>query len=387
MGRFEDVVLYPETPKTTTQTTGTETIDLPTSGFLSQLNIGWTAACVLSTNPGLDYYNEITKLEVVADGSTILKSMDGKQCRMLAGYHGLDLVNLGWYSRGPGADKQWWTFPMLFGRTPYDSEYMLDMGQYKDPKLIIKWDTTTTSADGETWNADATPLVRFDVRATLYRGAPSGGVKGYIAGREIDSWTCLASTPRRVEIPRGYPLYGIYQRGAYSDDKMMDYFSNVKLDFDNGVWTPINHGFHEFYSLSQQWFPDPLHYLIRKNLINNKQIDMVFGMPYSCEFSGHMDNRARSKYRHEIAWNIQDIRCEESDGTDVTVNVALDTYITGMWPHQYICIPGYRLADEGQVALPTDKWSRIDLETTTASTASTSALMQTYAEYIKPAGQ
>lgn len=386
MGRFEDVVLYPETPKPTSQTTGTETIDLPTGDFLSQVMFGFSAAAGYSTTPALDYYNMITKLEVVVDGSTIIKSMDGKQCRALAAYHGLDMINLGWYGRSPGTDKHWWTFPIMFGRHLYDSEYMMDMSAYKDPKLKIHWDASRTSVDGVTYAAPGTPTVRFDVRATIYRGTPPKGVKGYIAGRELEGWTCLASTPRRVEIPIGYPLYAIYQRAAYDDDKMLDYFSNVKLDFDNGKWTPVNHGYHEFFSLSQQWFPNPFHYTIRKDVKEDYQLDLVFGMPYSFHGLNQNDFRNTIRPKHELTWNIQDLHVEDGAGVNCDVHQPVSAQISGLWPHQYMCIPCYRLADEGQDALPTDPWHRIDLETTTAAGANTSALMQTYAEYIKPGG-
>lgn len=387
MGRFEDVSLYPETPKTTTQTTGTETIDLPTGDFLSQVMLGWSSQCAYSTYPGLDYYNEITRIEVVVDGSTIIKSMDGKQCRMLAAYHGLDLINLGWYSRSPGTDKHWWSFPILFGRYPYDPEYMMDMSAYKDPKLKIHWDTTDTSVDGVTYNCDSTPTVRFDVRATVFRNGSPPGLKGYIAGREIDSWTCLASTPNRTEIPRGYPLYAIYQRGAYVDDKMLDYFSNVKLDFDNGKWTPINHGFHEFYALSQQWFPKPFEYTIRKDVYDGYDLDLVMGMPYTFVGLNQNDNRHMIRPEHELTWNIQELGVEDGSGAAVGTHQPINAHIRGLWPHQYICIPAYRLADVGKDALSTSEWNRIDLETTTGAGANTSALMQTYAEYIKQAGE
>ena len=119
MGHFNNIIIRPKTGETVTQDIGTVYQDLPEMGQLSCLMVDVAAACTFSTTPGLDLHNIFTKIEVLVNGSKVIKSFDMKQARALAHYHGFDLSQLGWYSRqATSGDKTYWTIPILFGRWP-----------------------------------------------------------------------------------------------------------------------------------------------------------------------------------------------------------------------------------------------------------------------------
>jgi len=299
----------------------------------------------------------------------------------------MDLSQFGWYERHDTAEeKMFWNYPIMFGRYPGDKEYMLDMEQYSNPQLRITYNCDQTTVDGETYNASANPYVRSAVQGLIMREGAPAGLKGYIKSTEIDNWSCVQSTTRQVEIPKGNDLLGVMQGARYSDDKLIYYIENMETTFDNGEWQLYDHSYSQLKALDAMHFPRPVKINFRKDLSDGKPIDLCVGVA-NC-FGGATFNTGEAHFglAHECTWNIQDVSLVSNAGAALST-VASEVCISGQFPHQNIYYPFYKYADDDEFGIDTTKYGRIDVKTTTGSAASTSANLQTVAEYVVPTGE
>jgi len=387
MGHFDNIIIRPVTGEVVGQGVGTIYQDLPEKGYLSYLSVDLSMVVAMDTNPGLDHWNAFTKFEVLVDGSKVVKSYDAKQLRAIAHYWGMDLSQLGWYERHDTAEeKMFWHYPILFGRYPGDLEYMLDMERYSNPQLRVTYNCDQTTVDGETYAASANPYVRSGVQGLIMRDGAPKNLKGYIKSTEIDNWSCIVSTTRQTEIPRGNNVIGYMQGARYSDDKMVDYFANHELTFDNGEWQLYDHSYSQLKALDAMVFPREVKINYRKDIGDDLPVDTCLGICNNFSCNNVNEAEAHVGLTHEGTWNIQDVETETNAGAGIAV-LAAEMRFGGRWPHQNMYFPLYKYSEEGEFGIDTTKYGRIDIKTTTGAGASTSANLQTVAEYVVPTGE
>jgi len=381
MGHFDNICIRPITGEVTTSQVGTIYQDLPEKGQLSSLMVDVAGGSTYSTTPGLDLWSAFTKFEVLVDGSKVVKSYDMKQLRALAHYWGFDISQLGYYNRQDvTSDKVFWHCPILFGRFPGDKEYMLDMEQYSNPQLRITYDFSQTTVDGETYAAMASPTIRTAVSGLIWRNGAPSQMKGYIKSTEIDRWSCVVSTTRQVEIPKGNNILGVLQGARYSDDKLIDYIESMELTFDNGEWQLLDHGYMELRELNALWFPREVKQNVYKDICTAQPVDLGLGECRYFAAAPLLDRTSIWTITHEGVWNIQDLVGQAGMG-------AACMTMRGIFPHQNMYIPLYKYSEDDEFGIDTTKYGRIDIKTTTGAGASTSANLQTVAEFLIPNGE
>ncbi|MCK4825826.1 hypothetical protein KA005_59305 [bacterium] len=387
MGHLDNITIRPITGEVVGQGVGTIYQDLPEKGFLSCLMVNLSNVCQLSTNPGLDQWNIYDKFEVLVDGSKVVKSYDAKQLRAIAHYSGMDLSQLGWYGRHDTAEsKMFWNYPILFGRYPGDMEYMLDMERYSNPQLRITYNADKTTVDGETYNASADPYIRSGVEGLIMRDGAPKDLKGYIKSTEIDNWSCIASTTRQTEIPRGNNIIGYMQGSRYSDKKMPGWLYHHELTFDNGEWQLYDHSYSRIKALEAMWYPRPVKIRVRKDLGDELPLDLCVGVCNQFGAASFNQLEAQTSLQHEGTWNIQDLSIVSSAPGNLAL-VASEVYISGQFPHQNCYFPLRHYSEEGEFGIDTTKYGRIDIKTTTDTGINVAQNLQTVAEYVIPTGE
>jgi len=212
--------------KAATMTVGAQyKVDLPTSGLLSFLWLKLSGACVSGATLTGELWrlqDWITDIEIVANGSTIIKKAQFKHFDFLNWlYTGVSPLH-SW--RNYATNTQFEYVPIFFGRHMWDLDYGLDLSKYDSVELRV------------TNNSSATYHSAMDITTLmgLIRENPAGGFAGEIRTEEWREWTTVADEIKYLELPTELPICGIYLRALpdQSSDVAEDHFGNVMLDID-----------------------------------------------------------------------------------------------------------------------------------------------------------
>jgi len=385
MPKIRYAVLVNDKSLTSTTTSGTETVDLPERGIATELVVQVTYTKTSSNDRPLPDFDAITKLEVLVDGSTVVKSLSGQEVRALM-----------WYNKGPfsaggafwgaGGDTDCYTIlTMYFGRFAGDTLYGLDLSKYANVQLKITFDTSTTSVDGLTYDAATSPAVKYNVMVKLLDGAPSGFKNMYVQSREIDNFTATASTEHNVEIPRGFDLKGLLWKSGYLNVTWTSSVGSIKLDFDNGQWVPIDMDHENIKAAFLSWFPEPVKLGWWDKAASadtvNLQVHQLAGMgSMSAAGSGEI------LYYDMHETGLHDIAKFDNAGNAITSQTNNHISVEGWGPMQSIYIPMGQLTDGSVDFIKTTDYGRIDLKITPGSSNNASQKGYVVAEYYKPNG-
>jgi hypothetical protein len=134
------------------------------------------------------------KLEVIANGATIVKSLDVKHLHFLSWLHQGIVPPHFW--RNYATNTQFEYFLVNFGRFSGDPDYGLDLGRYDSCELRI-----TNSGSATYFSTD----MSVAVLQTFIRDAP-GTFKGYVRSEEWRKWTTVQNETQYLLLPTEYPI-------------------------------------------------------------------------------------------------------------------------------------------------------------------------------------
>lgn len=384
MTRFDNIIIEDEVTRTATITSGTETIDLPERGWLSAVNLRAAVVAAWVDESPLNTWQTITKVELLVDGSTTVKSLTGRQIRALAWYHGMELPPLGYYNRGGTGDKTFWTFPLLLGMFPGDTEHMLHLDKYTNPQLKITWDAAQSSFDGVSCDITSSPTFRYGADALISRETPEKAPKGYVQSTQIDSWTTENSGVHRTEIPKDPNLLGLMLGGRYDSIDTPEFFDNIKLDFDNGKWVALNHGFQQLMAHQALWFPRVVETISYQSVSDGDTPDPMLGFVNGLAWLSQTSSlgwiyQAGNEYP---LYDYTMLRSDDSAAHTTRADVNLRWF--GRLPHQTMYFPMHAWVGGKWTTLDPKEFGRIDMYTTMGSGVGSNATERLIAEYVIP---
>lgn len=385
MGRLAYREITPKTSITAANDDGVELIDIKGFEYISQLNLNCAVKATDSSNMGTPVYLVVTKLEIVGNGNQILKSYSPQQCRAIAQINGVDLMSLGYYARHGDDDKTFWNFPVMFGRYPGDPKYMLDTNAWESLQARITWNAADITIDGSTYDATGSPAFRYSADALVYEGGAPSGCEGYIKSGEINHYIMAASTRYPTEVPRGYPLRGLMLRACMQGDQWYYFVERMKLDFDNGKWTPLDVEDRQIPSLLALWGQRAGRAMVYADCGGGDDFDTQFGLCTGFTHSTTSDLPMATGLQHSPPFGVQDLTAFSASTSADTSEVAAQITTWGMMPHQCIYIPMWMFAEIGADAIPTTGYKRIDFEHKTDASAGAGD-GTVVAEYLVPQG-
>ncbi len=207
--------------------------DLPKSGLLGSLVL-----YLSSTQNGypfltavkwrlLDY---ISKIEIIGNGSTIIKSFDGRQALASAYHDDKVLASSLWrhYSNTPHRQ----VIPVHFGTKLMDELRGLDLSRFNQVTLKITNDATSTE-------------FTTDIKATViayWNREPVVPIQGYLREEVFEEWDPVAAAISYHDLPIELPIRRILLRArpavvtatAKNASTMIDLMSNIKHTFRTG---------------------------------------------------------------------------------------------------------------------------------------------------------
>lgn len=212
----------------------TEVFALPTKGMLSQLLVEIQAYSG-TQNKSIHMADIVTKLEIIGNGSTVIKSYDGKQCQAIMCFDDLKFPPDRMYSP---SGLCYGYFDIRFGRWPGDEKYALDCGRWDSLDLKITY-TLAASGTLETdgFKAGTGYLTVYGLYAPL---APGFTPVGYIRSEEKRTYTTSASETFVLDLPDDYPYRRLMLFTETNDIQPMQAFGDVTIDVNNGAKRPID---------------------------------------------------------------------------------------------------------------------------------------------------
>lgn len=234
---------YLEQDRSFVGTSGVDTIDLPNKGLLSclQLNVRATHGSTAAKRD-IKPIDALEKLELVVNGSQVVKQLSGRQVRAMMYYQKMkqpQWLECHWPSQSARIDLF-----INLGRHFHDMDYMLDLSKVNDPELRITYDFTKISELGWVTGEAMTSPYRDTICHLLRESAVMP--KGYIKTSEIHRFTNPVSKKENMIIPRG-PMYSnLYLQSFYRDSGIAFTMDEVEVNLDNGRLIPLRLAMDEF---------------------------------------------------------------------------------------------------------------------------------------------
>ena len=208
-------------------------LDLPKSGQLGSLVL-YIAATAESNQllilPKWRLIDWITKIEVMGNGSEIIKSYDGVEAIAAAFYDdGKPPVGL-WRTYATTPQRQW--IPIHFGRSFLDEVSGLDLSKFHQVTLKI-----TNDAHTDQWGTDIT----LNLFAYFLREGGSFGA-GYFREEVWKSWLPVADAIEYNDLPILYPIRRVLLEArpardttdAKNNSTMIDLMEEIDFTFRSG---------------------------------------------------------------------------------------------------------------------------------------------------------
>lgn len=253
--------------------TGLETIDLPNKGYLSGIEIRvWGTCGVNIANPDVWLHDRIKKIELIVNGSQVVKSYDARQLLAIMLYkktphYSHDMKNL-----SGGSCEEF--FYINLGRHYHDLEYMLDLGKVNDPEIRIEHDFGMTTAEGWVNGTAMTVEPQYTIIPHILRD-PAVVPKGYIKTSELYRFEQAASKQENMRVPRGPTYSNLYLQSWYRGKGLGNVLEHYEVNINSDDIIPIRTNVQDliaenirmygkmemtqqFFGLDQQAYPFPL---------------------------------------------------------------------------------------------------------------------------------
>ncbi|MBA7651235.1 hypothetical protein ES703_59052 [subsurface metagenome] len=227
-------------------TSGLETIDLPNKGLLSCIELNLAVLGGAAANkPNVWIHDALEKLELIVNGSQVVKSLTGSQVLALSMYDKTfaEAQPPRQYENTTCYEK----FLINLGRFYHDEDFMLDLSKVNDPELRLTFNWGMTGHNG--WDGGQafgdTIAPKYSCIPHLLRESEIIP-KGFIKTSEIYRFTSGALKKENMTIPRG-PLYnGLYLESRYKWEGLGRNLDYVEVNINNSELIPFRLANQEF---------------------------------------------------------------------------------------------------------------------------------------------
>lgn len=240
-------------------------LDLPEFGLLGSLLLrieGTDVSGYGQSGGAWRVVDEISKVEIIANGATVLKSLTGKQVQALSALDQCVMDPSNW--RNYASNTQMCYMLINFGRWFKDPEFGLDLSRFSNVQLKI-----TNTADGTT---DFSALT-VSVQGIYLRDSGAGAFGGLMRTEEWQAWTTVSNEVKYLNLPTELILRRILLQAIPAVDgttkvataNMANLMYDVDLSFDTGKIRVFKGGIDD---------------LMRQNLYENYAPFLIAAQPY-----------------------------------------------------------------------------------------------------------
>lgn len=215
----------------------TKVVKLPLSNYLHTLFV--KVKCTNGATSALDQdiSDVVDKIEVIANGSDVLYSLTPQEIKRWALWMtGLNIPQA--RNHRPNAVQEM-TFPIMFGRMPFDPNFYLPCARLSDLELRVTYSPTIAAT------SFVTGTVTIGVFAILSMGNPPDTYLGTICTKTLRAFTSLATGDDQTLVPRGNLLRQlmVYAYEAAIEDGVD--VTTVQFDLNNNERVVVNSSWND----------------------------------------------------------------------------------------------------------------------------------------------
>lgn len=221
----------------------TKVVKLPLSNYLHTLYV--TVKCTNGATSALnqDITDVVDLVEVVANGSDVLVSATPQELKRWCLWQtGMNIPQVRNYRAGAVQEM---TFPILFGRAPYDPNFYLRLAALSDLELKITYSPTIAVT------SFATGTVTITVTAVMTMGAQPGDYLGTLTHKTLRAFTSAAAGDEQTLIPRGNLLRQLMVFAYEAGTEPATNISNVKFDLNNDERVIVNAAWNDISNVNK----------------------------------------------------------------------------------------------------------------------------------------
>lgn len=208
--------------------------DLPSEGLLGSILLRMSVSGVSGAFAETEKWrivDFIDKIEVIGDGSDVIKSFTGEVASAVA-YFDQGVANPDyWHSYATGT--KWAHFLINFGRGLFDVGAGLNLARWGNVRLKI-----TNSGSSTYFGAG----INLAVLQYFLREPPGGAFAGYLRTEEWRKWTTVQNETKYLELPEEFPirrvimqLYPNLDSSNVAKTGMWNLADDIELNYDTGV--------------------------------------------------------------------------------------------------------------------------------------------------------
>lgn len=360
---------YTERKKSESGQTGSVIYDLPNNGFIPWIELRCFSTPTASTNPALPLNKAITKVELIDGGMTIMSlsanQIMGSYMHRVTRKHVSSELN-------DNAVEGYESFRLQLGQKVNGVEYAPDFSRFKHPQIRITFDySITTGPFGETFDADATPSMKFTVLCKKVVGTTKY-THGYIRSSEIKTFAQTTSTENRIDIPLGKKMFGIMIEAGYVNLDFTEDVNELKLDFNSGEYVPLDLKTEELAMIQNEWF-GPANVSFMMDLIDGKNVDVHMGFVNSIVGTGIGSTNVTLGFESTHQGINQFSMFDTATPTAISTYELVYLNVHGVMPYNCFYIPASKLNDGEGDLIDTGRYNDITLVLKSGSSASTSS--------------
>lgn len=217
----------------------TKIVKLPLSNYLHTLYVKVQCTNGATSALNQDISDVVDLIEVVANGSDVLYSLTAQEIKRWCLWNtGLVFPQV----RNERASAvQEMTFPILFGRSPYDPNFYLRCSALSDLELKVTYSPTIAAT------SFATGTTTIGVFGVMSMGGQPGEYLGTLTHKTLRAFTSAASGDEQTLIPRGNLLRQLMVFAYEAAVEPAANITNVKFDLNNDeqvraniAWNDLN---------------------------------------------------------------------------------------------------------------------------------------------------
>lgn len=221
----------------------TKIVKLPLSNYLHALYIKVQATNGATSAKNQDITDVVDLIEVVANGSDVLVSLTPAEIKRWSLWStGLNIPQV--RNERAGAVQEM-TFPIFFGRMPYDPNFYLRCNTLSDLELKITYSPTIAAT------SFATGTTTIGVFALMTMGGQPGEYLGTLTHKTLRSFTSAASGDEQTLIPRGNLLRQLMVYAYEAAVESATDITNVKFDLNNDEQVRANVGWNDLNNINK----------------------------------------------------------------------------------------------------------------------------------------